>query len=180
MKLHHFPNHLPRWTPRKRSTIAGKSTSLPHMKRIPKIISGGQAGADCTALDWALSRNLPCGGWCPKGRKAEDGSIPDAYPLRESTSASYLQRTEWNVRDSDGDLANAERRIQKNRRLCEEASEALVASSLEASRVRLRSFVGRQRDRYSQRRRPARESRTGCRQGPTMFLCPTLKSRTAQ
>jgi hypothetical protein len=51
------------------------------MKRIPKIISGGQAGADCTALDWALSRNLPCGGWCPKGRKAEDGSIPDADPV---------------------------------------------------------------------------------------------------
>jgi hypothetical protein len=106
------------------------------MKQIPKIISGGQADADCTALDWALSRNLPCDGWYPKGRKAEDGSIPDAYPLRESTSASYLERTGWNVRDSDGDLANAERRIQKNRRLWEEASEALAASSLEASRVR--------------------------------------------
>jgi hypothetical protein len=69
---------------------------------IPKIISGGQTGADRAALDWALSRKLPCGGWCPKGRKAEDGTIPEIYPLRESTSTSYLQRTEWNVRDSDG------------------------------------------------------------------------------
>ena len=68
------------------------------MQQIPKIISGGQTGA----LDWALSHQIPCGGWCPKGRKAEDGPIPETYPLRESTSASYLQRTEWNVRDSDG------------------------------------------------------------------------------
>ena len=42
-----------------------------------------------------------CGGWCPKGRKAEDGNIDPKYPLKESSSASYLQRTEWNVRDSD-------------------------------------------------------------------------------
>jgi hypothetical protein len=52
-------------------------------------------------LDWALSHKLPCGGWCPKGRKAEDGPIDSKYPLKESPSASYLQRTEWNVRDSD-------------------------------------------------------------------------------
>jgi hypothetical protein len=42
-----------------------------------------------------------CGGWCPKGRKAEDGPIDLKYPLKETPSASYLQRTEWNVRDSD-------------------------------------------------------------------------------
>jgi Circularly permutated YpsA SLOG family len=72
------------------------------MQQIPTIISGGQTGADRAALDWALSQNVPCGGWCPKGRKAEDGPIHESYPLRESTSASYLQRTEWNVRDSDG------------------------------------------------------------------------------
>lgn len=42
------------------------------------------------------------GGWCPKGRKAEDGVIDSRYQLRETPSADYLQRTEWNVRDSDG------------------------------------------------------------------------------
>ncbi len=65
-------------------------------------MSGGQTGADRAALDWALKRGLACGGWCPKGRKAEDGVIDAQYPLRESSSGSYLQRTEWNVRDSDG------------------------------------------------------------------------------
>jgi len=78
------------------------STIKNNVKQIPKIISGGQTGADRAALDWALSHKFPCGGWCPKGRKAEDGPIPESYPLRESTSASYLQRTELNVRDSDG------------------------------------------------------------------------------
>jgi hypothetical protein len=71
------------------------------MQNIPKIVSDGQTGADRAALDWALSHRLPCGGWCPKGRKAEDGPIDSKYPLKESPSASYLQRTEWNVRDSD-------------------------------------------------------------------------------
>ena len=71
------------------------------MAKFPKIVSGGQTGADRAALDWALSHNLPCGGWCPKGRKAEDGTIDPKYPRKESPSASYLQRTEWNVRDSD-------------------------------------------------------------------------------
>ena len=46
--------------------------------------------------------DIPHGGWCPKGRKAEDGVIPPQYQLTETPSASYLQRTEWNVRDSDG------------------------------------------------------------------------------
>ena len=71
------------------------------VKSIPKIVSGGQTGADRAALDWALAHGMPCGGWCPKGRKAEDGPIDPKYPLKETPSSSYLQRTEWNVRDSD-------------------------------------------------------------------------------
>jgi Circularly permutated YpsA SLOG family len=70
------------------------------VKSIPKIVSGGQTGADRAALDWALSHNLECGGWCPKGRKAEDGPLDAKYPLKETPSAAYLQRTEWDVRDS--------------------------------------------------------------------------------
>ena len=56
---------------------------------------------DRAALDWALARGIECGGWCPKGRKAEDGPIDPKYPLKETPSAVYIQRTEWNVRDSD-------------------------------------------------------------------------------
>jgi len=66
-----------------------------------KIVSGGQTGADRAALDWALAHGVECGGWCPKGRRAEDGVIPFAYPLTETPSSDYAQRTEWNVRDSD-------------------------------------------------------------------------------
>ena len=68
------------------------------------IVSGGQTGVDRAALDVALQHHIPCGGWCPKGRCAEDGTIPDYYPLSETTSSEYAERTEWNVRDSDGTL----------------------------------------------------------------------------
>ena len=69
---------------------------------VDRIISGGQTGADRAALDWAIAHGVPHGGWCPKGRKAEDGPIDARYKLVETTSSDYLQRTEWNVRDSDG------------------------------------------------------------------------------
>ena len=68
------------------------------------MISGGQTGVDRSALDVALELGMPAGGWCPKGRKAEDGSLSSRYPLTETPSEQYWQRTEWNVRDSDGTL----------------------------------------------------------------------------
>lgn len=71
---------------------------------ITKIVSGGQTGVDRAALDVALEIGIPCGGWCPKGRRAEDGPIPRRYPLTETPWWGYPQRTEWNVRDSDGTL----------------------------------------------------------------------------
>ncbi|MDD4932970.1 MAG: putative molybdenum carrier protein [Methylacidiphilaceae bacterium] len=72
--------------------------------RLPleKIVSGGQTGADRAALDWALAHGIPAAGWCPRGRRAEDGSIPSRYPLVETPSEDYAERTLWNVRDSDG------------------------------------------------------------------------------
>lgn len=69
-----------------------------------KIVSGGQTGVDRAALDAALGLNVPCGGWCPKGRRAEDGVISAHYPLRETDSPAYAQRTALNVADSDGTL----------------------------------------------------------------------------
>lgn len=66
-----------------------------------KIVSGGQSGADQAALDWAIANGVEHGGWCPKGRKSEDGKIDPKYGLKETPSAAYLERTEWNVRDSD-------------------------------------------------------------------------------
>lgn len=59
---------------------------------------------DRAALDAALASRIPCGGWCPKDRWAEDGRIDDRYPLVETPSGDTAQRTEWNVRDSGGTL----------------------------------------------------------------------------
>ena len=72
-----------------------------HSSSTITIVSGGQTGADRAALDWALAHKVPCDGWCPKGRKAEDGPIDAKYPLKKTPSAAYVQRTEWNVRNSD-------------------------------------------------------------------------------
>jgi hypothetical protein len=69
-----------------------------------RVVSGGQTGVDRAALDAALALGLPCGGWCPRGRRAEDGTIAPRYPLRETPSTSYEERTEWNVRDADATL----------------------------------------------------------------------------
>ena len=55
---------------------------------IKKIISGGQTGADRAALDVAIELGIPHGGWIPKGRKAEDGVLPDKYQLQEMPTAS--------------------------------------------------------------------------------------------
>jgi hypothetical protein len=72
-----------------------------------KVVSGGQTGVDRAALDAARTAGLPHGGWCPRGRLAEDGPIDPGYPVVETPSADYAQRTEWNVRDSDATLVVA-------------------------------------------------------------------------
>jgi len=69
-----------------------------------KIISGGQTGVDRAALEVALQLGLDCGGWCPRGRRAEDGPIHERYPLQETSWHGYPQRTRYNVRDSDATL----------------------------------------------------------------------------
>ena len=71
---------------------------------LERIVSGGQTGADRAALDWAIAHRMEHGGWCPRGRRAEDGRIARLYQLRETPSHDYAQRTRWNVRDSDGTL----------------------------------------------------------------------------
>lgn len=75
------------------------------MKRPRRIISGAQTGVDRAALDVALELGIRCGGWVPKGRLDEEGRIPERYPgLEETTTADWNERTEANVRGSDGTL----------------------------------------------------------------------------
>lgn len=74
---------------------------------IERIVSGGQTGVDRAALDAAIAAALPCGGWCPRGRLAEDGAIDAAYPLTETAGSGYGERTRANVRGSDATLVIA-------------------------------------------------------------------------
>jgi len=69
-----------------------------------RVISGGQTGVDRAALYVAIARDIEHGGWCPRGRLAEDGPLPMRYALQETESSGYRQRTRINVRDSHGTL----------------------------------------------------------------------------
>ncbi len=72
--------------------------------KLKKIISGGQTGADQAALDAAIALNISHGGWIPKGRKTEDGPLPEKYRLKEMSTASYPKRTKQNILDAQGTL----------------------------------------------------------------------------
>lgn len=82
-----------------RAAVTGRTAGMP-----ARIISGGQTGVDRAALDIALELGIPCGGWCPQGRKAENGVIPAIYPLTETSSGDYAPRTARNVYDADATL----------------------------------------------------------------------------
>ena len=58
------------------------------MALIEIIVSGGQTGADRAALDFAIEHGIAHGGWCPKGRMAEDGPIHPSYHLQETPNRS--------------------------------------------------------------------------------------------
>jgi hypothetical protein len=128
-----------------------------------KIISGGQTGVDRAALDAALVAGLPCGGWCPAGRLAEDGEIPERYPLTalsendagerdvrivRKVAEGYRARTLKNLQDSDGTVILFNGTLSGGtlltRNLCVRAKKPFIAldarqlSALRAAEVILR------------------------------------------
>jgi hypothetical protein len=112
-----------------------------------RVISGGQTGVDRAALDVARELGVPCGGWCPRGRRAEDGPIPEGYALRETPSAAYPERTAWNVRDSDGTLILTRGRPRGGTALtvslARRAGKPVIVANLEggANAAEIRAFL---------------------------------------
>lgn len=76
----------------------------PLVLRLACVISGHQTGVDRAGIDAARRLGLNTGGWVPRGRRAEDGRVPDHYRVTETDSAEYIERTRLNVRDSDATL----------------------------------------------------------------------------
>src|SRR4051812_29944318 len=90
----------------------GESTTRGHPNTIiesmlERVISGGQTGVDQAGWRAAKALGLATGGWMPLGFLTEDGPRPEfaeLYGAKETSSAEYRQRTEWNVRDSAATL----------------------------------------------------------------------------
>ena len=89
-----------------------------------RVVSGGQTGVDRGALQAALGLGVPCGGWCPAGRAAEDGPIPAVFPLTELLAGSYADRTRRNVLDSSGTVLIYAGSLSGGSRLTRQLAEA--------------------------------------------------------
>src|SRR5262245_28119414 len=91
------------------------------MAVLKRIVSGGQTGADRAALDVAMKLGIDYGGWVPKGRNDESGTIPELYKnLIEASSSEPEVRTRLNVRDSDGTVIIYFRKLEGGSRLTAE------------------------------------------------------------
>ena len=131
---------------------AAKPRRAPQPLPVQKIVSGGQTGVDRAALDFAIEHAIPHGGWCPRGRRAEDGELAPTYELKETPDVHYPQRTEWNVRDSDGTVIfTAARELTGGSKLTRELALAFGKPCLHLSResdartapAKLREFLRR-------------------------------------
>ena len=91
---------------------------------IHTVVSGGQTGVDRAALRAARTHGFDCGGWCPKGRRAEDGTIPLEFSMQETDSSEYSVRTQLNVRDSNATLILACGVLDTGTRLTAEFAQA--------------------------------------------------------
>lgn len=104
---------------------------------ITKIASGGQTGAERGALDAAIEINIPHGGWCPKGRLAEDGIIPEKYQLMETDFCDSQDNTEQNIVESHFTLLfscrDVSERLEHVIDLCEKHGKEFLLIDMEES-----------------------------------------------
>ncbi len=166
---------------------------MPRAPAVERIVSGGQTGVDRAGLNVALALGLPCGGWCPRGRRAEDGRIPARYPLRETPTARYPQRTEWNVRDSDGTLVltwgaprggtaltiGLARRLARPCRVADLARLAERVDEQEAVASGVRSWIEEERIRVLNIAGPRESEAPGVGERARAFLLTVLAAPSA-
>jgi len=122
--------------------------------QITKVISGGQTGADRAGLDYAIKHDIPHGGWIPKGRKTEDGKLPERYQLQEMPTGEYRKRTEKNILDSDGTLIVSHGQLSGGSALTRELAKKnkkfwihidMQEVTLETAAARLASWIEKNR-----------------------------------
>ncbi len=118
----------------KRSKPAANDDSTRRIYVPRKIISGGQTGVDRAGLDVAIALGIEHGGWCPKGRMSEDGTIPSCYDLVEIDERDYRLRTEKNVLASDATLILYLRSMRRGtaltQRFCDDHGKLALAIDL--------------------------------------------------
>jgi hypothetical protein len=111
-----------------------------------KIVSGGQTGVDRAGLDVAIFLGLEHGGWCPAGRRSEDGRIPRRYQLTETIARDYTVRTEQNVIDSDATLILFRQRMtggtQLTHRLAKKHARLMLTVDIDAIDDRKDDHIG--------------------------------------
>lgn len=113
-----------------------------------RVVSGAQTGVDRAALDVALELGIPTGGWVPLGRLDEQGRIPERYPnLRETSTTEWSERTEANVRDSDGTLILSRGPLTGGSKHTEEAAERIGRPCLHLDLAQLSSAEALRRAR---------------------------------
>lgn len=164
----------------KKRTGIQPPSPLPHHTP-DKIVSGGQTGVDRAALDVAIEQGIPHGGWCPRGRIAEDGSIPVRYQLTEHESASYPARTEQNVIDSDATLILYEGSLRGGssltKRFCIEHKRRFLAVRMnDQALMKVRDWLDEHRPRVLNTAGPRESTRPGIGDRTLDFLHRVLTS----
>jgi hypothetical protein len=138
-----------------------------------RIVSGGQTGVDRGALDAAIALGIEHGGWCPRGRLSEDGSVPSCYDLVENDSSDYKVRTAQNVADSDATLILHERPLSGGTLLTRRVAQR-VGKPVACFEVRARSVDGIRK--WLAETRPAVLNVAG----PRESLDPGIQRRTTE
>ncbi|MFT3806704.1 putative molybdenum carrier protein [Arenimonas sp.] len=156
---------------------------------VDTVISGGQTGVDRAALDVAIIHGCKHGGWCPAGRKAEDGAIPLRYQLTETESSGYRQRTKRNVLESDGTLilnvGALDGGTLETLRIAERASKpvrlvALDAASWEETIAATRGWLRLHDIRVLNMAGPKESKRPGIHGQATRFLAGLITGAQSQ